>query len=108
MLDLPGNSKHNNLCKYLSILWKMGVNIIRGLDMKPFTGTPTDYSIKKNWLALPEITDKSADLIFLYPSSCHDKKAGVICPVDNKSMKRSAKHNFAQQMRSLIPNAELS
>ena len=75
--------------------------------MKPFTGTPTDYSLKKNWLALPEKTDKSADLIFLYPSSCHDKKAGVICPVDNKSMKRSAKRNFAQQATAFMPVANL-
>ena len=47
--------------------------------MKAFTGTPVDYSRKKYWLAQPDHPDKSADLIYLYPSSCFDPFSDVIC-----------------------------
>ena len=75
--------------------------------MKPFIGTPTDYSLKKHWLSQPELPDKPVDLLFLYPSSCHDDKAGVICPVDNRSMMSSARRNFAQQATAFAPVANL-
>ena len=75
--------------------------------MKPFTGTPTDYSLKKHWLARPEKPKKAVDLIFLYPSSCLDSRAGTICPVDNKSMMFGAKFNFAHQASAFRPVANL-
>ena len=71
--------------------------------MKPFIGIPTDYSLKKNWLAQPENPDKPVDLIFLYPSSCQDLRAGQICKVDNKSMIRNARRNFAQEATAFGP-----
>ena len=77
------------------------------LHMKPFIGTPTDYSLTEHWLSRPDHPDKPVDLLFLYPSSCHDKKAGVICPADNKSMMRSARRNFAQQATAFAPVANL-
>ena len=75
--------------------------------MKPLIGTPTDYSQKKNWLALPENPDKPVDLIFLYMSSCNDRKEGVICEVDNRSMVVSAKRSFKQQATAFEPVANL-
>lgn len=75
--------------------------------MKPFIGTPTDYSEKKHWLAKPENPDKPVDVIYLYPSCCLDKKAGVICPVDNKRMVRGARRNFAQQALVFKPMANI-
>ena len=71
--------------------------------MKPFIGIPTDYSLKKNWLAQPENPDKPVDLIFLYPSSCQDLRAGQICKVENKSMIRNARRNFAQEATAFGP-----
>ena len=73
--------------------------------MKPFAGTPTDYSRKEHWLTQPDNPDKAVDLIFLYPSSCNDPKAGTICAVDNKSMLRGAKRNFSQQATTFEPLA---
>ena len=75
--------------------------------MRPFTGTPTDYKLKKHWLSQPENPDKPVDLIYLYPSSCQDIRAGVICKVDNKSMIWSARRNFAQQATVFGPVANL-
>ena len=75
--------------------------------MKPFTGTPTDYSRKEHWLMRPDNPDKAVDLIFLYPSSCNDPKAGTICAVDNKSMLRGAKRNFSQQATTFEPLANM-
>ena len=71
--------------------------------MRSFVGIPTDYSQKKHWLALPDHPDQAVDLIYLYPSSCHDKRAGVICSVDNRSMVRSAKRNLTQQAAVFQP-----
>lgn len=34
---------------------------------RPFVGTPTDYSMKEHWLALPDKPDKPVDLLCLYP-----------------------------------------
>ena len=64
---------------------------------KPFIGTAPDYSESKYWLALPENVDKKVDLIYLYPSSCNDPEADIICDIDNLSMVEGAKKNFAQQ-----------
>lgn len=75
--------------------------------MNLFTGVPTDYSKKEHWLAQPDHPDKAVDLIFLYPSSCHDRKAGVICSVDNKSMRKGARRNFANQASVFEPVANL-
>ena len=65
--------------------------------MKPYIGTPTDYSKKRNWLSHPDDAKKPVDLIYLYPSSCMDPLADVICSVDNKSMRSGAKRNYSQQ-----------
>jgi hypothetical protein len=75
--------------------------------MKPFTGTAPDYSKKELWLARPDQPDKDVDLIYLYPSSCRDKKAGVICTVDNKNMCKGAKRNFSQQATAFEPVANI-
>ncbi len=75
--------------------------------MKEFTGTPTDYSQKENWLARPEDPDRAVDLVFLYPSSCNDRRAGVICGIDNKSMRRGAGFNFSHQATAFAPVANI-
>ena len=71
--------------------------------MKPFIGEAPDYSESKYWLARPEYPDKAVDLLYLYPSSCRDKKAGVICEIDNKSMLKGARRNFSQQATAFLP-----
>ena len=58
--------------------------------MKPMTGIPTDYSQRKNWLALPDRPDKAIDLVYLYPSVCFDFGAGEICAADSKTLPVSA------------------
>ena len=75
--------------------------------MKPFVGTPTDYSKSEHWLVRPENPDKPVDLVFLYPSSCMDPKAGVICAVNNKSMMSGAKRNFSHQATAFEPIANM-
>ena len=75
--------------------------------MRPFTGTPTDYSVRENWLAQPDHPDKAADLVFLYPSSYMDRRAGVICTADNRSMRKGAARNFSQQAAAFEPAANL-
>ena len=73
------------------------------MDIKSFVGTASDYSRKENWLSLPENPDKAVDLIYLYPSSCHDPEADTICTVDNPSMIESANRIFAQQATAFEP-----
>lgn len=75
--------------------------------MRPFTGTPTDYSVRKNWLACPDHPDKPVDLIYLYPSSCIDRRAGVICAADNRSMVMGAGRNLSQQAAAFEPVANI-
>jgi pimeloyl-ACP methyl ester carboxylesterase len=75
--------------------------------MRPFVGTPTDYTKKEHWLSLPENPDKAVDLVFLYPSSCRDFRADVICAVDNKSMVKGAKRNFNNQATVFEPIANM-
>ena len=75
--------------------------------MKPFTGKPTDYSGREHWLARPDHPDKPVDLLFLYPSSCRDPKAGIICPVDSRSMARWARLSFSIQATAFEPVANL-
>ena len=74
---------------------------------KPFAGTPSDYSKKRNWLSLPKTNDKAADLVYLYPSSCEDPLADTICSIDNVIMRITAKRNFAQQASAFEPVANL-
>lgn len=64
---------------------------------KAFVGTPTDYSKREHWLSRPDDPTKLVDLVYLYPSSCRDFRAGVICAVDNRSMVKNARRNLAQQ-----------
>lgn len=75
--------------------------------MKPIVGTPTDYSNDRNWLSRPKNPDKAVDLLYLYPSSCMDPKAGTICAVDNKSMRIVARRNFTQQATAFEPTANV-
>ena len=56
---------------------------------------------------MPDHPDKPVDLVFLYPSSCYDSRAGVICPVDNRSMVKGARRNFAQQATAFGPVANV-
>ena len=42
-------------------------------------------------------SDQPVDLIYLYPSSCNDPEADILCDIDNLSMVEGAKHNCAQQ-----------
>ncbi len=74
---------------------------------KPFAGTASNYSRKRNWLSLPETPDKAVDVFYLYPSSCDDPLADTICSIDNLVMRVAAKHNTAQQAGAFEPVANL-
>ena len=74
---------------------------------KPFVGTAPDYSESKHWLARPDAPEKPVDLIFLYPSSCNDSKADVICTIDNRSMVKGAARNLSQQAAAFEPVANI-
>ena len=74
---------------------------------KPLTGIPSDYSNDENWLSLPENPDKAVDLIYLYPTSCHDPEGEVICEVDSPSMRESAERICAQQASAFEPVANI-
>ena len=75
--------------------------------MKPMTGIPTDYSQRKNWLALPDRPDKAIDLVYLYPSVCFDFGAGEICAADNPGMRKGAKRCLSQQASAFEPLANI-
>ena len=75
--------------------------------MKPFVGTPTDYSKPERWLACPNNPNKTVDLLYLYPSSCENPKADTICAVDEPTMVLVAKRNFAQQATAFEPVANI-
>lgn len=75
--------------------------------MKPFVGTPTDYSKSKHWLACPNNPSKDVDLLYLYPSSCENPMADTICAVDEPTMVMAAKRNFAQQATAFEPVANI-
>lgn len=70
-------------------------------------GMPTDYSLRKHWLAQPAKPDKPVDVIYLYPSSCLDRKAGLICAIDNRRMRKRAKQNLSQQAFAFEPVANI-
>ncbi|MDO4538955.1 MAG: DUF3089 domain-containing protein [Coriobacteriales bacterium] len=74
---------------------------------RAFVGEATDYSDGKHWLAQPQNPDKPVDVIFLYPSSCMDFRAGTICTIDNKSMAKGAKHNLESQAVAFEPVANV-
>ena len=77
------------------------------MKTKRLIGMAPDYSRSENWLSLPQTADKAVDLIYLYPSSCNDPEADVICTIDNPSMIEGAKRNFAQQATAFEPIANL-
>ncbi len=75
--------------------------------MKAFTGIPTDYTQRKNWLALPDRPDKAVDLVYLYPSACFDLLAGTVCAAGSRSMRRGAKRFLTQQASAFAPIANI-
>ena len=75
--------------------------------MKALIGTAADYSLKRNWLAFPDHPEKAADLVYLYPSSCINPGAGVICAADDRSMRAGARRNLSQQASAFDPVANV-
>ena len=61
--ELPNCKFGINLVGYR--LWSVYDEKEKEARMKPFTGTPTDYSLKEHWLAMPDHPDKPVDLVFL-------------------------------------------
>ena len=64
--------------------------------MRPFVGTPTDYSKPEHWLACPNNPNKDVDLLYLYPSSCENPMADTICAVDEPTRVMVVNRYFAQ------------
>lgn len=75
--------------------------------MRPISGKPTDYSDRKNWLSQPEAPDKPVDLLYLYPSSCMDPFADVVCSVDDMTMRAGAKRIYSQQAAAFEDTANI-
>ncbi len=61
-------------------------------------GTPSDYSDKENWMAIPEITH-AADTFYLYPTSYLDdsEDALPICTIDNPAVRQRAQVIYENQ-----------
>lgn len=68
-------------------------NVIAGL-----VGTPSDYSDRNNWMAVPEITHE-VDTFYLYPTCYADdsEEALPICNIDNESVRIQAQAIYENQ-----------
>lgn len=80
------------------------ISILCGVLILIFVGhkkesTATDYSKPEHWLSLPFSPDKKADVFYLYPTSYQKNNTNDpnICSIDNPSMLKIAKTNFAGQ-----------
>ncbi len=60
--------------------------------------TPSDYSKKDNWMAIPEITHE-VDTFYLYPTCYADdsETAKPICDIDNEEVRGSAQGIYENQ-----------
>lgn len=57
-----------------------------------------DYSISKNWLALPSSTDKAVDVFYIYPTEYAAGPNGpVISTIDDPNMVAGAQSSFGEQ-----------
>ena len=74
---------------------------------KPIIGTASDYSKKEYWLVRTDNPDKAVDMIFLYPSSCNDPEADIICTIDNQSMVETAKIDYSSEATAFEPVANM-
>ena len=70
-----------------------GSDAITGL-----VGTPSDYSQKDNWMAIPEITHE-VDTFYLYPTCYADdsESAKPICDIDNEQVREKAQDVYEGQ-----------
>ena len=70
-----------------------GSDTITGL-----VGTPSDYSKKDNWMAIPEITHE-VDTLYLYPTCYADdsETAKPICDIDNEDVRGKAQVVYENQ-----------
>lgn len=61
-------------------------------------GTPSDYSKKDNWMAVPEITHE-VDTFYLYPTCYLDdsETAKEICDIDNEAVRERAQDVYENQ-----------
>jgi hypothetical protein len=74
---------------------------------KTLTGTAPDYPKKEHWLVRTENPDKAVDMIFLYPSSCQDLEADIICDIDNQSMLEGARLFYSSEATAFEPVANM-
>ncbi len=61
-------------------------------------GTPSDYSQKDNWLAIPEITHE-VDTFYIYPTCYTDdsEDAKPICDIDDEAVRKQAQAIYESQ-----------
>lgn len=64
---------------------------------KPFVGDAPDYSDPTLWLALPAQTEHPVDLIYLYPTACMRPFAPLVCAIDDKDMRKTARAYISLQ-----------
>ena len=71
-------------------------------------GVFSDYSIKENWMNIPEIT-KEADTIYLYPTSFIDPSpdAPSIATIDNEAMRAMAKFMYDRQAAAFMESTNV-
>ncbi len=67
-------------------------------EITGLVGTPSDYSKKDNWLAVPEITHE-VDTFYLYPTCYTDdsEDAKPICDIDDETVRTQAQSIYESQ-----------
>ncbi|MFH2106548.1 MAG: DUF3089 domain-containing protein [Candidatus Micrarchaeota archaeon] len=70
---------------------------------------PTDYSKSEHWLSLPSSPEKEVDVFYLYPTSYQKSNESDpnICEIDNPSMLKNSKAQFAGQATAFEPVANI-
>ena len=71
--------------------------------------TPTDYSVRGHWLALPSQHRHRVDVFYLYPTAYSKTSPDEpnICPVDDDGMMAGARAAFSRQATAFRPRADV-
>lgn len=88
-------------CALLMVLILLSANAVGYAS----ADTSIDYSQGKHWLSQPASPDKAVDVFFLYPTSWQkvDKNEPNICAIDNPSMLKGSKAEFARTAMAFDP-----
>ncbi len=69
--------------------------------------TPTDYSVKDNWINIPD-TNFDVDVFYLYPTSwTNTENSPYYCEIDNQSLRKGAPFNYIRQASAFETSANV-